>query len=432
MVAHRRAGKTVATINDLVSRALYFNHMEEPRFAYIAPFYSQAKRIAWSYLKRYGGQAAKRVSESELSITIRHNGALITLFGADNPDSFRGLYFDGVVLDEYGNMRPSIWSEVLLPTLLDRKGWATFIGTPNGPNHFRDLYYTALEDPERWFVDLLPVSVTKLIDLEELEEMRKLMMEEEYEQEMECSFEASTRGAFYAKEIKNAIANGQIVPRPADPALPLHFVMDVGYRDDAALGAFQEHPDGVNIVTAEAENLRAAAYWIQRIGQICMEHDCMRGNVWLPHDAFAKTMTTGRSTVDQFVSAGVRPRKVPELDKLDGIQSCRFVFPYMHFNEPDTKKLILAVKSYHRTWDEDKKAFTNEDVHDWSSHYADMLRYLSIVARFPHSRPLSATGVINQVLNSSDSNIIVPTYPVNLDQMWADMEATRSNPHYGR
>lgn len=413
LVAHRRAGKTVATINDLVSRALYFSALSDPRFAYIAPFYSQAKKIAWMYLKRYSREGASKVSESDLSVTIRHNQATIALYGADNPDAFRGQYFDGAVLDEYGNMKPSIWSEVILPTLVDRKGWATFIGTPNGPNHFRDLYLHALKDPARWFVELLPVSQTRLIDIEELEEMKRLMLPEEYEQEMECSFEASTRGAFYSRETKLATDEGRVGDYPADPDELLHFVFDIGRRDDTALIAFQELPTRVNIPHAEAQNMRGSQYWIQRIHEICLEHGCARGTVWLPHDARAKTWSTQRSGFEQFVDAGIMPRMVPSLEKLDGINAARFVSQYITFNTPNTDDLFLALKSYHRTWDEDKKAFTNEDVHDWSSHYADVFRYLGIVGRFPHSRPLDPVQTVVE-----EKALMGAHYTFSLDQLW--------------
>jgi phage terminase large subunit len=417
LVAHRRAGKTVATINDVISRALYFNAYPDPRFAYIAPFYGQAKKIAWAYLKQYARTAIDKPRESDLSITIKHNRAEITLYGADNPDSFRGLYFDGVILDEYGNMRKSTWSEVLLPTLLDRRGWATFIGTPNGPNHFRDLYHEATKDPERWFVDLLPVSQTRLIPDAELEEMKKLMLPEEYEQEMECSFEASTKGAFYANEIAKAIEAGRVADYPADQDLLLHFVFDIGRTDDTALGAFQEHQGGANMVHSESENMRGPGYWIDRIYKICEFHGCKRGTVWLPHDARAKTWATQRSGYEQFIDAGIRPKIVPDLDVLDGINAARFVFQFVTINQPCCDKLELALKSYHRKYDEDKQAFTNDAVHDWSSHLADMFRYFGIVARFPHSRPLTIPPVTPEPTNPS---IIKTYYPITLEQLWED------------
>ena len=117
LVAHRRAGKTVACVNELVARAI-FSKKKRPRYAYIGPLLKQAKKIAWEYLKEYtSGLEAKKPSESELTIRLRHNEAEISIYGADNPDAFRGQYFDGVVLDEYGDMSPSVWSKVLLPTL---------------------------------------------------------------------------------------------------------------------------------------------------------------------------------------------------------------------------------------------------------------------------------------------------------------------------
>lgn len=112
VVAHRRAGKTVATLNDLVSMALY-TEKERARYAYIAPFYSQAKQIAWDYLVHYTASVAVKVSISSLSIDL-FNGARITLYGADNPDALRGVYFDGVVIDEYGDCKPSLWTEIIL------------------------------------------------------------------------------------------------------------------------------------------------------------------------------------------------------------------------------------------------------------------------------------------------------------------------------
>jgi len=418
LVAHRRAGKTVATVNDQISRALYIDptYFPEPRYAYIAPFYSQAKRIAWSYFKQYCRAVGRRPAESDLSITLRTNGALLSLYGADNPDAFRGQYFDGVILDEYGNMRPSIWSEVLLPALIDRRGWATFIGTPNGPNHFRDLYLEALKDPERWFTELLPVSQTRLIPEEELSEMRKMMLKEEYLQEMECSFEASTRGAFYAQEILEAADHGRIATFPANPDLPLHFVFDIGRTDDTAMGAFQETHTSVDIIHAEAENGKGPPHWLDRIHQVCLENNCQRGTVWLPVDAKAKTWATQRSGFEQFIDGGIRPSIVPNLEVLDGIQAARFVFRYLRFNNPATDGLVVALKSYHRKWDEEKKAFTNDAVHDWSSHPADMFRYLCTVAHFPHNRPLH----IPEVHIPTNPALTVSHYPITLAELWEE------------
>ena len=129
MVAHRRAGKTVACVNELIKAALTFPGTDG-RFGYVAPFYSQAKAVAWDYAKRFSAVVpGLQINESELRITYP-NGSSIRLFGADNADSLRGLYFDGLVADEYGDWKPSVWGYVIRPALADRGGWAIIIGTP--------------------------------------------------------------------------------------------------------------------------------------------------------------------------------------------------------------------------------------------------------------------------------------------------------------
>ena len=137
-MAHRRAGKTVACINDLIKRAIT-DGKENGRYAYIAPFYSQAKTIAWDYLLRFSEPIRTSANASELWVELI-NGARIRLFGGDNPDALRGLYLDGVILDEYADMRPRVWGEIIRPLLADRQGWAVFIGTPKGRNAFFDMY----------------------------------------------------------------------------------------------------------------------------------------------------------------------------------------------------------------------------------------------------------------------------------------------------
>ena len=433
LVVHRRGGKTVATINDTINRILYFTPplvagiqaLEPGRFAYVAPYLNQARQIAWDYVKRYSQGMTKKVAEGELSVTF-YNDAKLTLYGSDNPDAFRGQYFDGVVLDEFGMMKPSTWSEVILPTLVDRRGWATFIGTPNGPNHFRQLVRDALLSPERWFYESHPVSETKLISQEELVEMKKLMLPEEYAQEMECSFEASARGAFFSAEM--------MVAEKADPPrigpilpnhdMPLHFVYDLGFRDDTATIAFQEATDGYPIIHAEADHLRPIAHYIQRIDEICRQYNCPRGVIWLPHDAKAKTLQTGRSIVEQFLAAGIRPQMVPFLDVLDGIQAARMLFKDIYFNEVPTRDLVEALKTYRREWDEDKRAFKNRPVEDWSVHYADVFRYFSLVAQ-KHSISDSPPKTHDQQVEQRIQAVSNGYYPISLNDLWETQDGNR-------
>jgi phage terminase large subunit len=379
LVAHRRAGKTVASVNDLIEKASY-NTRKNPRYGYIAPLYNQAKQIAWQYLKDYAAPFNPKISESGLFVELPHNSARISLYGADNPDSFRGLYFDGIVLDEFGNMRPSTWSEVLLPTLVDRRGWAVFMGTPNGPNHFRDMYELRKGD-NGWFVAVWPWQRTGIIGPEDIAAIKELMTEEEFQQEFECSFSASTRGAYFAKEIAQAEADGRISDKLSfDRTTPLDFALDLGYRDDTAGWGWQELPDAYAMQIAFSDNTKPIQHYIDTINAICTTYAVPRGRIWLPHDARAKTLQTGRSIVEQFIDNGIMPEIAPNLSLQDGISAARIVFPDVHFHKERTKDGVRALMSYHREFDEDKKVYKNIPVHDWSSHFADGFRYFGVSA----------------------------------------------------
>ena len=186
-VCHRRFGKSALTLL-LSLHDLTHNTQRQPRYAYIAPLYRQAKAIAWDMLSRYASKFDDTViNQAELRVDFP-NGGQIRLYGADNPDSLRGIYLDGVVFDEYAQMRERVWSEVVRPALADRNGWAIFIGTPYGKNHFHTLYQQAQTEPG-WHAALYTVEDTGVIPAEELESSRGMMAPEQYAQEWMCSFE---------------------------------------------------------------------------------------------------------------------------------------------------------------------------------------------------------------------------------------------------
>lgn len=374
VVAHRRFGKTVGTINDAVSMAVY-TQKQRARYGYIAPFYSMAKQIAWDYLVEYTADYAEKVSVSSLSVDL-FNGARISLYGADNPDSMRGLYFDGVVLDEYGMMKPNLWTEIIRPTLADRQGWATFIGTPAGLNHFYDIREHARAHPDTWFYLELPYTLTGVLPEEEIEQMRALMDEDEFERELMCSFSAATRGAIYGREMKKA----QIGDFPVDMKVPCNYVFDLGYTDTTAVWRWQEYEDAIEANLAFEQDGQAITYWINWLHEQRMAGFVI-GDVWLPHDALAKSLQTGRSIVEQFLSNGIRPKIVPKLDLLDGIQATRLMLPDITFDEVGCKDGILALRSYRKTWNAEKKEYSQKPLHDWASNFSDSFRYLCLVAK---------------------------------------------------
>lgn len=189
IVAHRRAGKTTACIHDL-QRGAVLCGLERPRFAYVAPLRDQAKKVAWDMLKAAALpllQHGAVINESELRVDYP-NGGQVRLYGADNPDAMRGIYLDGVVLDEPADIKPTLWPEVIRPALADRKGWATFIGTPKGRDAFYAVWRTAQTKAD-WLSLRLRASETLAIDPDELAAARAIMSEAQYAREFECSFD---------------------------------------------------------------------------------------------------------------------------------------------------------------------------------------------------------------------------------------------------
>jgi hypothetical protein len=380
VVAHRRAGKTVAMTVDLVIGALECK-LPKPQFAYLAPQRDQAKRVAWSYLKDLTKDFwSKPPNESELKVTINNgHGEQSTIFvaGADNYDALRGMYFDGAVLDEVGDMRPSAWYRVVRPALSDRAGWAIFAGTPSGKNLFWALREEARINPATHLLIELPITATDVLPAEEVAAARAQMTEEAFATEYMCSFEASLPGAYWAKQIAQAYEEQRVGEHKIDKAFPIHLVADLGYTDSCSWWGWQETFDGLRIVEfyeADGQPIQHYIDWIH-------ERPYAVGDVWLPHDARAKSLQTGKSIIEQFLNAGIRPNLVPELSLQDGIEAARLILPDCYFDEGTTYEGIQHLRAYQREYDERTQTYRSRPKHDAHSHAADAFRYLALAAR---------------------------------------------------
>lgn len=193
LVLHRRAGKTEIALKKLLDAAVK-NNLDLPFYAYVAPLLKQAKIIAWSRLKQMVSpliaHGLAEVNESELVVKLTHNGAMIRIFGADDPDRLRGVRLDGAVIDEVAQTKAEVWEEIIQPALADRKGWAWFIGTPKGINLFSNLYFAAQGKPE-WFTARYTVYDTEALDPSEIERMRESMSDTTFAREFLCDFAAA-------------------------------------------------------------------------------------------------------------------------------------------------------------------------------------------------------------------------------------------------
>lgn len=376
VVAHRRAGKTVAHINELIKTALTCK-LPNPRVGYFAPLYNQAKETAWTYAKDFALVVpGAKANESELRIDFP-NGGRFKLYGADNIHSLRGLYFDDVVLDEYADMRPSLFSEVIRPTLVDRRGRISFIGTPRGRNDFYKICNIAKNSPEEWFFAELKASQTGLVPKDELESIKKSQTEEQYLQEFECSFDAAILGAFFGKDLYQAEQDGRIKNFDFDPSFKVHTAWDIGWSDDTSIWFYQVIAGEIRIIDYFFASGEKIEFYLNTL----LKKPYNYGFHWLPHDAKAKTLASGGRSVQEQLSEGLgwgNIRIVPSLSFVDGIQAARQMLPRCWFNISNCAEGIEALKQYQREWDEQRKCFKDKARHDWTSHPADAFRYLAL------------------------------------------------------
>jgi hypothetical protein len=414
IVAHRRAGKTVAAVNDII-RAAMFDTKPYPLYGYLAPFRSQAKSVAWDYFKWYAKPVTRETNEAELTVELI-NGAKIRLFGADNADAMRGLGFSGVYLDEYGDFKPSVFGNVIRPALSDKQGWAVFAGTPKGKNQFWEVFQTAQKNPIDWFLLRLPATTSGLLPMQELEAARAQLSEDQYLQEYECSFEAALVGAFYGVDMRIAQDKGRITHVPVDPNLPVHTAWDLGYRDDTSCWFYQVAANEIHVV--DFFSISGAS--IGQLAEIVKARGYRYGRHWLPHDARAKTLASGgKSIIEQMAEHfGLGSLAiVPDLSVQDGIQAVRQMLPRVWFDAEKCEQGIEALRQYQREWDDDKKAFRSTPRHDWCSHPADAFRMMAVAWR---AEPKADAAPDPKVL------YIGPQNEVTLNDMWAVHERSTS------
>lgn len=388
-VAHRRAGKTVATINDLV-RATVTNPLDNPRSAYIAPLFNQAKDVAWNYLKHYARPIlAKPPNESELYVELI-NGGRVRLYGADNPDRLRGIYLDDVVLDEYADMHPGVWGEVIRPLLTDRQGRASFIGTPKGRNAFYDLLQRAERDPE-WFPFVLRASETGILPQAELDAARRDMTPEQYQQEFECSFDAAIIGAYFGKEVADAEREGRIRASVYDPTLPVYTAWDLGIGDSTAIWFWQVVRGEIRVIDFYEHNGVPVSHY----GKVLHARPYTYAADFVPHDAKVREFTgDGRTRIEAMMKEGLKPKLVPMHKIMDGINAARVLFPRMVFDAEMCRDGLEALRQYRADYDEKTKAFKDAPKHDWTSHAADAFRYLAMAWRELAAEPEKKKPVV--------------------------------------
>jgi hypothetical protein len=386
VVAHRRFGKTVAALNHLIREAV-LNEKETPRYAYIAPTYGQAKRVAWDYLVKYTTPLGGTNNISELRVDFW--GRRIQLYGSDNPDSLRGQYFDGVIIDEVGDQNPKIWTDIVRPALTDRKGWCLFIGTPKGHNHFKELRDRA-EKEEGWGLLEFKASETGVVDEVELKAARNEMGEDKYRQEFECSFDAAVEGSYYGQILNELEDKKHMQEIPREELSRTFTAWDLGMGDSTSIWVAQLVGTEVRLLDYYENHGVGLDHYVKWI----KDNDYLKAEHILPHDVRVRELGTGKSRMEMLEEAGLEVKISPRMGLDDGIQAVRRLLPRCWFNVPKVQTGLNCLRNYRRDYDEKRKIFYERPLHDWSSHGSDSFRYLALGLDEGHStwsKPINQT-----------------------------------------
>jgi pterin-4a-carbinolamine dehydratase len=451
IVLHRRAGKTTATLNHH-QRAATNDAWErerlkflEPKFTeseldellqhrqygHILPLLGQAKSVAWEPLKRIAEVVpGATTNESELSVKYKRkpkrgrvfvpmtgdlnpdaNSTSVRLFGADNPDAFRGLPFSGVSYDEYSQHPPNIHGEVVSKALADHLGYGIFEGTIKGKNQLFRTYEAAKHDPD-WFAlwqdvdktlateDGATITAIRRSMADDLKQIASgLMLQSEYDQEWFLSPSAAIKGAYYGKLLEEAIKAKRVGSVPYDPALPVFDVWDLGKGPRMSVGMFQRFGRQVSMIDYH-QGIESDG--IPQVVAKLKERPYVWGKHFAPHDVRATDIGTGKTRLETAASLGWPFEIVPEMRVDDGINAGRLLFPRLWVDEQKCQQFLDAIGQYRQEWDDKRGMFRDTPLHDWTSHPADMFRYAAAV---------EDQMVTREKRESAPSRIYVPTGP---------------------
>ncbi len=388
LVLHRRAGKTTAVLNHLQRDAL---RVPKSDYAYIAPTYKMAKRIAWKLLEQYSRVIDGVIyNKSDLMVTYP-NGSTLTLYGSESVDSLRGIGLWGCGLDENSQQPSNIFSEIISKCLADHLGYCIWLGTPKGKNQFHKTYRTAKKNRDRYLAIYRTIDSTLANEEGEtienlrlsLEEDRKLvedgeMTEEEFQQEWYCSFEAAIKGAYYLKQISTAKKDKRIKTVPYDENLDVHTVWDLGVGQALGIGFYQRLGNEVKMI----DYWQGSNYQGIKDGcKACKDKPYLYGKHFAPHDVRSKEESTGETRIAFAKKHGIDFIVVPSISVDDGIDKGKLFWSRLWVDKKKCEYWLDAIAQYHQEWDDKKGMFRDHPYHDWTSHPADVHRYAAIVEK---------------------------------------------------
>jgi phage terminase large subunit len=373
----RRAGKDVCGFNLVIRAALSLAGV----YYYIFPTYSQAKKVIWDSMTNDGRRFLDFIPDAlvesrnsqEMKIRLV-NGSLIQLVGSDNYDSLMGTNPRGVVFSEYALQDPRAY-QFIRPILTANNGWALFLSTPRGKNHLWELYNIATQSKD-WFAYKLTVEDTNHIPLFEIEREKSegIMSDDLIQQEYYTSFTMGVEGAYYAKYLDRMRLSGQIGIVPWEPSFKVNTAWDLGMRDSTTIIFFQVVGQTIRVIDCYENSKEGLEHYIK----VIMNKPYQYGKHIAPHDIKVKEFTSGVARIEKARQLGVVFTVAPNISIEDGIEAVRSNTAKLWVDEKQCAPLLKALGNYRQEFDIKKKVYKPQPLHDWSSHFADAMRYLCI------------------------------------------------------
>ncbi len=373
----RRSGKDVCSFNLVVRAAL----RKVGVYYYVFPTYSQGKKVIYDSItnegKRFMDYIPKELvvgtNSQELKIKLA-NDSLIQIVGSDNIDSLMGTNPQGIVFSEYALQSPQAYA-LLRPILAANNGWCVMESTPRGKNHFWELYNIATHSKD-WFVSKLTLDDTNHIPLNEIEKdlAEGLISQDLVYQEYYTSFDMGIEGAYYAKYMDKMRLKGQIGQVPHEEGFKVHTAWDIGVRDSTTILFFQTVGQTVRIIDCYENSKQGLEHYIK----VIQGKEYSYGKHIGPHDIRVMEFGTGMTRVEKAKQLGINFTIAPDISIYDGIEAVRSCLSKVWIDEVKCAPFIKALENYRQEYDMKKKVYKTQPLHDWSSHYADTMRYLAI------------------------------------------------------
>lgn len=381
---HRRSGKDVTALNLTIQKMVE----DVGVYFYVFPTYNQARKVIWDSVTNSGQrlldyfpkELIDTVNNSEMKIRFK-NMSLFQLVGSDNYDMLMGTNPKGVVFSEYALQNPKAW-EYVKPILTANKGWALFISTPRGKNHFHDLWQMALQN-DTWFTQKITIDDSRFITKEDVEkDIKEGMCPETASQEYFCTFEVGIEGTYYGRLVDECRRDNRICRVPYDPACRVCTYWDLGFGDSTSVLFVQESGKELHVIDYyenSGEGMSHYAKMLQDKGYVYGMH-------FAPHDIEAGQLSIGRSLKSYAKEIGINFQTVPKTEIEYGIECARSIFPYLWIDEKKCDRLIKCLENYHKRFNEKMNCYSNTPIHDDNSHGSDAFRYFAVAKRHGYSQ----------------------------------------------